>query len=352
LTLLLPQERAGKLTEPGKDWKLLEVRRVHPGEARIVCVANQKGGVAKTTTSVNLAAALALRGHRTLIIDVDPQSNATTGVGIDHRTVAGSSYDLMTGDATLSDVVLPTGIPELFCVPASLDLAGAEVELVGFLAREHKLAEALARSDGNGYDLIFLDCPPSLGLITINALVAAQDLIVPVQCEYYALEGLGQLLNTAERVRRSLNPELRIAGVLLTMYDARTKLSSQVSDEVRAHFGDLVFKTVVPRSVRLSEAPSFGEPVVTLDPSSRGSISYKLLAAELTARYGMIPPTEVSAPPRVETAPAPERPAVPGPGGRGYGTVTAEPEDLHLDWPRTEPWSSIDLDEPLSVKEP
>ena len=338
------------MQEATKDWKLLEVRPVPPGGGRIICVANQKGGVAKTTTSVNLAAALALRGHRTLIIDVDPQSNATTGVGIDHRTVERSSYDLMTGEAALADCVLETQIQGLFCVPASLDLAGAEVELVGSLAREHKLAEALNAATSE-YELIFLDCPPSLGLITINALVAAQDLIVPVQCEYYALEGLGQLLNTAERVRRSLNPDLRIAGVVLTMYDARTKLSSQVSDEVRAHFGNLVFKSVVPRSVRLSEAPSFGEPVVTLDPSSRGSISYKLLAGEVEARYGLADSdaTRPKARPSVGTETI-ERPATPGPGGRGYGAQTAEPKDLHLDWPRTEPWS-LASDEPVTTKE-
>jgi chromosome partitioning protein len=338
------------LAEVTKDWKLLEVRPVPPGGGRIVCVANQKGGVAKTTTAVNLGAALALRGHRTLVIDVDPQANATTGLGIDHRTVERSSYDLMVGDAPLEACVLETDIPGLFCVPASVDLAGAEVELVGSLAREHKLAEAL-NSATEAYEVIFLDCPPSLGLVTINALVAAQDLIVPVQCEYYALEGLGQLLNTAERVRRSLNPDLRIAGVVLTMYDARTKLSSQVADEVRAHFGDLVFKTVVPRSVRLSEAPSFGEPVVTLDPSSRGSISYKLLAAEVENRY-VLPEPETA---RLEEHPSVEvvleRPATPGPGGRGYGTQTPEPSDLHLDWPREQPWS-IDLDEPLTKKEP
>jgi chromosome partitioning protein len=338
------------LPEPTKDWKLLEVRPIPPGGGRIVCVANQKGGVAKTTTSVNLAAALALRGHRTLIIDVDPQSNATTGVGIDHRTVERSSYDLMVGDAPLADCVAPTAIPELFCVPSSLDLAGAEIELVSSLAREHKLAEALSTATSE-YEVIFLDCPPSLGLITINALVAAHDLIVPVQCEYYALEGLGQLLSTAERVRRSLNPELRIVGVVLTMYDARTKLSSQVSDEVRAHFGDLVFKTVVPRSVRLSEAPSFGEPVVTLDPSSRGSISYKLLAAEVEARYQLAEPSAPRPKAQAHAEVTTDRPAVPGPGGRGYGTVTPEPPDLHLDWPRTEPWSAIDLDEQIPVKE-
>ena len=306
--------------------------------------------MAKTTTSVNLAAALALRGHRTLIVDVDPQSNATTGVGIDHRTVAKSSYDLMVGAASLADVVVTTDIPGLFCAPASLDLAGAEIELVGSLAREQKLAEALAGATDD-YEVIFLDCPPSLGLITINALVAAQDLIVPVQCEYYALEGLGQLLNTAERVRRTLNAELRISGVLLTMYDARTKLSSQVSDEVRAHFGELVFRSVVPRSVRVSEAPSFGEPVVTLDPSSRGAISYKLLAAELEARYGLASPHDKKPKARVDPASV-DRPATPGPGGRGYGTATAEPAHLHLDWPRTEPWSTVDLTEPLTTKEP
>ena len=337
------------MQESPKDWKLLEVRTVPTGGGRIVCVANQKGGVAKTTTSVNLAAALALRGHRTLIIDVDPQANATTGVGIDHRAVERSSYDLMVGDAPLEGCVVETDIAGLDCVPASMDLAGAEVELVGSLAREHKLAEALTTATTR-YEVIFLDCPPSLGLITINAMVAAGDLIVPVQCEYYALEGLGQLLNTAERIRRSLNPDLRIAGVVLTMYDARTKLSSQVAAEVRSHFGDLVFKTVVPRSVRLSEAPSFGEPVVTLDPTSRGSISYKLLAAEVEARYRLTQPSSDAAP-----APAPgvsvERPATPGPGGRGYGTQTPEPSDLHLDWPRTEPWSTIDLDEPIPTKE-
>ena len=330
----------------GKDWKLLEVRPIIAGGGRIICVANQKGGVAKTTSSVNLAAALAQAGHRTLVVDVDPQANATTGLGLDHRSVELTSYDLMVGNATLTEAALATAIEGLDCVPASVDLAGAEIELVGTMAREHKLAESLAGAT-DGYGFVFLDCPPSLGLLTINALVAAQDLLVPVQCEYYALEGLGQLLNTAERVRRALNPELRIAGVILTMYDARTKLSSQVADEVRAHFGELVFRSVVPRSVRLSEAPSFGEPVITLDPTSRGSIAYKLLAKELSARYGLdatsgtstgetassIPGTEPS-----QRPPEAIRPSVPGPGGRGYGVVTAEPDDLHLAWPPQPPW--------------
>ena len=327
-------------------WKLLEGRPLSPGGGRIVCVANQKGGVGKTTTSVNLAAALALKGHRVLVVDVDPQSNATTGLGLDHRVVDKSTYDLLVGEAPLEDVVVRCAIENLYCAPASLDLAGSEIELVGAIAREHKLKEVLAPRAGD-YDMIFLDCPPSLGLLTLNALTAAHDLIVPVQCEYYALEGLGQLLGTAERVRRSLNPDLRIAGFLLTMYDARTKLSGQVADEVRGHFGALCYATVIPRSVRLSEAPSFGEPVLTLDPSSRGSIAYRLLAGEVEARYGLVhappppPPPPASVPEATEPATGPrEAPvAVPGPGGRGYGVATPVPAGLSEAWPPSEPWS-------------
>lgn len=303
-------------------WKILEARPVHPSPGRIVCVANQKGGVAKTTTVVNLAAALALRGHRVLIVDVDPQANATTGLGIDPRAAELSTYDLLLGDARVEDAVVQTQVKGLELVPASQDLAGAEVELVDRPGRELKLAETLAPARGS-YDVVFLDCPPSLGLLTVNALAAAHDLLVPVQCEYYALEGLGHLLGNAERVRASLDPDLRITGFLLTMYDARTKLSSQVADEVRAHFADLVFETVIPRSVRLSEAPSFGEPVVTLDPSSRGAVSYRLLAAEVEARYGL----QVHPPP----------PPQPGPGGRGYGVPTAEPDVTHS-WPPGDAW--------------
>ncbi|MGH2817054.1 MAG: ParA family protein [Actinomycetota bacterium] len=335
------------------DWKLLEARRSRSGGGRLVCIANQKGGVAKTTTAVNLAAALALRGHRILVVDVDPQANATTGIGLDHRIVEASTYELLIGKASAGDVIVGTGIPNLFCAPSALDLAGAEIELAGAMAREQKLAEALEPIAGE-YELVFLDCPPSLGLLTINALAAAHDLIVPVQCEYYALEGLGQLLATAERVRRSLNSELRIAGFLLTMYDGRTKLSSQVSDEVRTHFGSLVYETVIPRSVRLSEAPSFGETVMTLDPSSRGAIAYGLLGGEVASRYGLavhVPPPRSSpepAPPVSRDGELPpghgassereSRVAVPGPGGRGYGARTAEPPALDERWPRREPW--------------
>ena len=327
-----------------RNWKLLEARPFQPGTGRLVSVANQKGGVAKTTTSVNLAAALALRGHQILVIDIDPQANATTGLGVDRSKMSGSSYDLLVGGVPLDELVVPTKIEGLSCVPSSQDLAGAEVELVSVMARERKLREAVQPYQGN-FDFIFLDCPPSLGLLTINALAAAQDLIVPVQCEYYALEGLGQLLGNAERVRRALNPDLRIAGFLMTMYDARTKLSSQVADEVRRNFGDLVYATVIPRSVRLSEAPSFGEPVLTLDPSSRGSIAYRLLAAEVEARYGLEqvlpskPPPPPPAPKDVAQVPA-VRKGEPGPSGRGFGTKTAQPEGLEDAWPR-EPWPAL-----------
>ena len=296
-------------------------------------MANQKGGVAKTTTSVNLGTALALRGHRIAVVDLDPQANATTGLGIDRRAVERSTYDVLTGDVSLAELVVPTAVKNLSVVPASLDLAGAEIELAGAMAREKKLAEALESVRGD-YEIVFLDCPPSLGLLTVNALAAAQDLIVPVQCEYYALEGLGQLVETADRVRRSLNPELRIAGFVLTMYDGRTKLSSQVADEVRSHFGELVYLSIIPRSVRLSEAPSYGEPVVTLDPSSRGAVAYRKLATEVEARYEMkvhVPPP----PPDKQNAVEGPR----GPKGRGYGTSAPEPPGIDEAFPRPEFWS-------------
>jgi chromosome partitioning protein len=325
-------------TQDQPRWKVLESRAAPQGP-RIAAIANQKGGVAKTTTTVNLAAGLALRGHPVLIIDLDPQANASTGLGVNRDLVDKSTYDLLSKERSLREVVRSTDIRGLDLVPSSLDLAGAEVELVGAMARERKLAEAL-EDVADDYELVLLDCPPSLGLLTVNALAAAHDLIVPVQCEYYALEGLGQLIGTAERVRRSLNPDLRIAGFLLTMFDARTKLAGQVADEVRSHFGDLVFETVIPRSVRLSEAPSFGEPVLTLDPSARGSIAYRLLAAEVEARYSL----EVHPPPpppsqiRTETH---ERPAgTPGPRGRGFGTVAPEPSGIRTAHPRPAPWGA------------
>jgi chromosome partitioning protein len=309
------------------EWKILESGPVEFEPGRVVGIANQKGGVGKTTTALNLATGLALRGHRILVVDADPQSNATTGMGIDHRRVGASTYDLLMNDAPLRDVVVETAIAGLYLVPGSLDLAGAELELVGAIARERRLADGIARGAG-AYDLILVDCPPSLGLVSVNALAAARDLIVPVQCEYYALEGLGKLLETAERVRRSLNPALRISGFVLTMYDARTKLAEQVAADVRGHFGELAFKTVIPRSVRLSEAPSFGEPVLTLDPTARGAIAYRLLTAEVEDRYRLRAPADDPMP----------KPATPGPGGRGFGTITPEPPGLDEIWPRPTPW--------------
>ncbi len=304
------------------NWKLLGPHGAPRGGGVVVCVANQKGGVGKTTTCVNLAAGLALAGHAVAVIDLDPQANATTGLGIDHRTVQRSSYDLITGSASLEEVAVPTRMPGLSCVPSALDLTGAEIELVAAMEREHRLAESLADAPER-YRVVLLDCPPSLGLLTVNALVAARDVLVPVQCEFYALEAVARLMGSAERVRAALNPELRIGGVVLTMYDARTRLAEQVALEVRGHFGELVFDTVVPRSVRLSEAPSFGEPVVTLDPGSRGSQAYRALASEFAERYGLNRP--------LRRLPAP-------PGGRAYGTRASEPDGVDEAWPRSEPW--------------
>jgi chromosome partitioning protein len=315
-----------------QQWKILETRSL-PATGGIACVANQKGGVGKTTTTLNVAAALGSRGKRVLVIDVDPQANATTGLGLDHRSLGRSTYDLLLRETPLAEVLVPTAVPGVSCAPASVDLAGAEIELVTALAREHKLKEALADAP-LPFEVMLIDCPPSLGLLTINAMVAANDLIVPVQCEYYALEGLGQLLGNAERVRKSLNPELRIAGILLTMFDARTNLSLEVAQDVRKHFGHTVYETVIPRSIRLSEAPSFGAPAVTLDSSSRGARSYLALADEIVARWAPIEVSERDAGP-----PLAQAVVSPGPGGRGYGVATAIPEGIDRMWPPREPWT-------------
>jgi chromosome partitioning protein len=248
---------------------------------RVISIANQKGGVGKTTTAVNLGAALAEIGYRVLVVDLDPQGNATTGLGISHRNVEGSIYDVIMNDTPVDDCVEPTSVKNLFVCPATIDLAGAEIELVPAFSRELKLKRAL-QSARDDYDFTLIDCPPSLGLLTVNGLAASDDVIVPIQCEYYALEGLGQLLRNVALVKSNLNPELDVRGIVLTMYDARTRLAVQVEAEVREHFGPKVYRTVVPRTVRISEAPSFGEPIIVFDPSSRGAIAYRELAKEVS----------------------------------------------------------------------
>jgi chromosome partitioning protein len=254
--------------------------RLASGRARIIAVANQKGGVGKTTTAVNLATALAAAGHRILVIDLDPQGNASTGLGVARPARSVTSYDLLLGDSDLQSAAVATAVPNLTLVPASPDLAGAELELSGRPQREFLLRQAI-RSRLAEYDEVLIDCPPSLNLLTINALVAADRVLVPLQCEFYALEGLSQLMGTIERVQRALNPRLVLQGVLLTMYDRRNNLCDLVAADVRGHFGDKVYATVIPRNVRVSEAPSHGMPVLLYDHRCSGSQAYMRLAAEM-----------------------------------------------------------------------
>jgi chromosome partitioning protein len=256
-----------------------------------IAVANQKGGVGKTTTAINLATALAATGWRVLLIDLDPQGNASTGLGIGHALRDRSSYDVLTGGATIEEAVVPTKVPRLDLVPATVDLSGAEIELVALEERTHRLDNAMDSSPSR-WDVCLIDCPPSLGLLTINALVAAQSILVPLQTEFFALEGLSQLLQTIERIRARFNPELSILGVALTMFDRRNNLSSQVADDVRACLGKVVFETVIPRNVRLSEAPSHGIPALIYDHRCPGSEAYIALAREL---IGRLPKTAAAA---------------------------------------------------------
>jgi len=258
-----------------------------PGAQRVMAVANQKGGVGKSTTAVNIGAYLAIAGARVLIVDLDPQGNASTGLGLDHRQIERSVYDVLTGDVDAAAAIRATPVSNLDVLPSTIDLAGAEVELVSTISRESRLRKALTTVRYT-YDVIIVDCPPSLGLLTVNALAAADELLIPIQCEYYALEGLGQLLRNVDLVRANLNPELRIGGIVLTMYDGRTRLAEQVVYEVRKHFTDIVYRTVVPRSVRLSEAPGYGVPIALYDPLSRGGIAYRDLTLEFAARAGLL----------------------------------------------------------------
>jgi chromosome partitioning protein len=252
--------------------------------ARIIAVANQKGGVGKSTTAVSLGASLAELGHRVLVVDLDPQGNASTGLGIRHEQREVTVYDVLADEAPIEQAIVPTPIDNLFAIPSTIDLAGAEIELVSQFSRELRLKKAIEPLKHDAYDYVFLDCPPSLGLLTVNALAAAEELIVPIQCEYYALEGLGQLLRNVRLVQQNVNTGLRLTGIVMTMYDPRTKLSEQVVAEVRRYFGDRVYQTVIPRTVRLSEAPGFGQPINVYDPTSKGARSYRDLAREVAAR--------------------------------------------------------------------
>ncbi len=251
--------------------------------AKKIAIVNQKGGVGKSTTAINLGASLSEQDRKVLIVDVDPQGNATSGLGLEKSDLEYSIYDALINDTPLNKIIKPTGHDNFYILPANIDLAGAEIELVSLMSRESRLKKKIQESNIE-FDYIFFDCPPSLGLLTLNALTASDNIIVPIQCEYYALEGLGQLMQTVELVQSNLNPELTLLGVVLTMNDARTNLSSQVIEEVKKYFGKDVFETIIPRNVRLSEAPSFGEPIVSYDPSSRGAKAYKDLAKEVIER--------------------------------------------------------------------
>lgn len=253
------------------------------GQTRIIAVINQKGGVGKSTTAINLAAALGENGKQVLLVDLDPQGNSSSGLGIEKTLVKNCIYDVLLNDVSIEDAIIPDIYPDLDIVPATINLAGAEVELVSEMARENRLKEAVGAVRGK-YDYILIDCPPSLGLLTINALVAADKLLIPIQCEFYALEGVTKLLESMKRVKTRLNPTLDIFGVLLTMYDNRTTLSRQVVEEVQGYFGKLVFNTLIPRTVKLSEAPSFGMPITEYDPHGKGAICYQELAKEVIER--------------------------------------------------------------------
>jgi chromosome partitioning protein len=315
-----------------------------PGPARVIAIANQKGGVGKSTTAVSLGAALADLGYHVLVVDLDPQGNASTGLGIRHEARNTTVYDVIVAEAPVTEAVVPTQVPRLFAVPSTIDLAGAEIELVSQFSRESRLKRAIQPVLADSYDYILLDCPPSLGLLTVNALTAAEELVVPIQCEYYALEGLGQLLRNVNLVQQNINPDLRLTGIVMTMFDPRTKLSEQVVDEVKRFFGELVYDVIIPRTVRLSEAPGFGQPITLYDPRSKGAESYRALAREVAARPRPESPmpTFDELPTVVLTAPTTESAAEP---------IPPPPDDEGIEDVPTVHELSIEDDEPQATAE-
>lgn len=285
LSSVVSRETSATQTAPQDAIPGTEGAWPRPRKCRVIAIANQKGGVGKTTTSVNIAAALSMNGQRVLVVDLDPQGNASTALATEHRGDVPDVYQVLVDDLPMVDIVKEVPeMPGLYCAPATIDLAGAEIELVSLVAREARLRRALAAYQAVEFDYIIIDCPPSLGLLTVNALVAADEVMIPIQCEYYALEGLGQLLRNVDLIKAHLNPTLNLSTIVLTMYDGRTRLASQVADEVRAHFGETVLNTVIPRSVRLSEAPSYGQSVMTYDPGSSGAMAYMDAAREIAYR--------------------------------------------------------------------
>jgi chromosome partitioning protein len=334
-----PAEKAAAKTSRRAAAKSAQPRR----RARVIAVANQKGGVGKSTTAVSLGAALAELGHRVLIVDLDPQGNASTGLGIRHEARDVTIYDVLAAEAPIEAAIVQTLLPYLFAIPSTIDLAGAEIELVSQFSRELRLRKALEPLKAEAFEFIFLDCPPSLGLLTVNALAAAEELIVPIQCEYYALEGLGQLLRNVKLVQQNVNIGLRLTGIVMTMFDPRTKLSQQVVDEVRRYFGDRVYRTIIPRTVRLSEAPGFGQPITVYDPGSKGAQCYRDLAKEVAVR---LPdesplPTMDDLPAVTVRAPEPQPAKAPRPLVREEAEVEAAVDEPGAE-PREEPLAEVE----------